>query len=78
VHEALGGTGVWAAQPELIEVGEDGGGDYPILTGDYTAQAATWASQPIPVGRPLSKPAPLFTKLDEALGRTGPSWAPVA
>jgi methionyl-tRNA synthetase len=77
VYEALGGTGVWAAQPELIEVDEDGGADYPILTGDHTAQAARWASQPIPVGRPLAKPAPLFAKLDEDLGRTGPSWAPV-
>ena len=32
VHEALGGTGVWAAQPEIREVSEDGGAG---LSGDH-------------------------------------------
>ena len=77
IHEALGGTGVWAAQPDLVEVDEEGGPSYPVLTGDYTAQQARWTSTPLPVGRPLSKPSPLFTKLDETLGETGPSWAPI-
>ncbi len=77
VHETLGGTGTWAAQPELVTVSEDGGADYPVLTGDYAAQQARWESTPIEVGRPLAKPTPLFTKLDEALGQTGPTWAPV-
>ncbi|MGA4669220.1 methionine--tRNA ligase [Propionibacteriaceae bacterium Y1923] len=76
VHEALGGTGVWAAMPELVEVSE-GEATYPVLTGDYTQQQATWASTPIEVGRPLAKPSPLFAKLDESLGQTGPSWAPI-
>jgi len=77
IHEALGGTGVWAAQPDLVEVDEDGGPSYPVLTGDYSAQQARWASTPLPAGRPLVKPSPLFTKLDDTLGETGPSWAPI-
>ncbi|MDT7666300.1 MAG: hypothetical protein QOD04_5856, partial [Pseudonocardiales bacterium] len=27
---------------------------------------------------PLAKPTPIFTKLDPALGETGPEWAPVS
>lgn len=77
VHEALGGTGVWAAEPELVEVSEEGGPDYPVITGDYTKQSARWASVPLEAGRPLAKPTPLFTKLDEALGQTGPDWAAI-
>ena len=77
VHEALGGRGVWAAQPEIRQVGEDGGADYPVLTGEYAAEQARWASTPIEVGRPLQKPTPLFAKLDESLGQTGPEWAPI-
>ena len=77
IHEALGGTGVWAAQPDLVEADEEGGPSYPVLTGDYTAQQARWASTPLPVGRPLVKPSPLFAKLDDTLGETGPSWAPI-
>jgi methionyl-tRNA synthetase len=80
VHEALGGTGVWAAQPELREV-EDldvPGRINPILTGDYAGEQARWESTPIEVGRPLSKPTPLFAKLDPKLGETGPEWAPIS
>ena len=77
VHEALGGTGVWAAQPEIREVNEEGGPDYPVIMGDYAAEQATWASRPITPGTPLVKPTPLFTKLDEKLGKTGPDWAPI-
>jgi methionyl-tRNA synthetase len=79
VHELLGGSGVWAAQPELKEV-EDldvAGRINPILTGDYAGEQATWASIPIEVGRPLDKPTPLFAKLDPKLGETGPEWSPI-
>ncbi|HWD01825.1 MAG TPA: methionine--tRNA ligase [Amycolatopsis sp.] len=79
VHEALGGTGVWAAQPEMQEV-EDldiPGRINPILTGDYAGEQAKWESTPIEVGRALQKPTPLFTKLDPSLGETGPDWAPI-
>ena len=83
VHELLGGTGVWSAQPEIREVEEitgisgDRGPDYPVLTGDYRGEQARWAAVPIEVGRPLAKPTPLFPKLDPALGETGPDWAPI-
>ncbi|RZQ63466.1 methionine--tRNA ligase [Amycolatopsis suaedae] len=79
VHEALGGTGVWAAQPELSEV-EDldiPGRINPILSGDYAAEQAEWTSKPVEVGRPLAKPTPLFPRLDAELGETGPEWAPI-
>ncbi|APU12767.1 methionine--tRNA ligase [Actinoalloteichus fjordicus] len=79
VHELLGGTGVWASQPELREVTDldDPTREYPILTGDYTQDQAAWKSVPIEVGRPLAKPTPLFAKLDPELGETGPEWAPI-
>jgi methionyl-tRNA synthetase len=77
VHEALGGSGVWAAQPEIRTVAEEGGSDYPVLMGEYAAEQARWESRPIAVGRPLDKPTPLFSKLDEKLGATGPDWAPI-
>ena len=79
IHEALGGTGVWAAQPELQDVEDlDRPGQInPILTGDYAGEQAKWESTPIEVGRPLEKPTPLFAKLDPKLGETGPEWAPV-
>ncbi|MBV8933774.1 MAG: methionine--tRNA ligase, partial [Kutzneria sp.] len=79
VHEALGGTGLWAAQPELREVTDldDSSRGYPILTGDYQAEQARWESTPIEVGLPLDKPSPLFAKLAPELGETGPEWAPI-
>jgi methionyl-tRNA synthetase len=87
VFELLGGTGVWAAQPEIREVTDfdddvEGVGvpparDYPVITGDYAGQQAVWERVPVPVGRPLGKPSPLFAKLDPALAETGPSWAPI-
>ncbi len=80
VHEQLGGTGVWAAQPRIRNVSEIVAGfgpDYPVITGDYATEQARWTSIPIEPGRPLAKPTPLFTKLDPALGETGPAWAPI-
>jgi len=85
VHEQLGGTGVWSAQPQITEVSEIvptaglnfAGPNYPILTGDYAAEQARWVSVPVEVGRPLAKPIPLFAKLDPRLGETGPGWAPI-
>ena len=77
VWNALGYDGVWAAQPQLVEVNE-GETSYPVLQGDYAAELARWESRDIPVGQPLSKPTPLFAKVDEALAETGPEWAPIA
>jgi methionyl-tRNA synthetase len=75
VHEALGGSGVWAAQPEIREVSEEGGPDYPVIMGGYASEQARWESRPITPGTPLQRPTPLFAKLDESLGETGPEWA---
>jgi methionyl-tRNA synthetase len=77
VHEQLGGTGLWAAQPELREVDDADGSSYPVLTGDYTTEQASWRRIPVEVGRPLAKPTPLFPKIDPSLADTGPSWAPI-
>ena len=87
VFQALGGTGVWAAQPDIEEVDDfdddvEGVGvpparSYPVLTGNYAGEQAVWKRVPIEAGRELGKPSPLFAKLDPALGETGPEWAPV-
>jgi methionyl-tRNA synthetase len=69
VFEALGGTGVWAAMPELVEVDEEtavGSPSYSVLTGDYQTQAK-WQSVPLPVGRAMDAPTPVFTKLDPSI-----------
>jgi len=89
VHTALGGQGTWAAQPEIREVVDDLPADvegvgvpeafhpYPVLMGDYAAEQAHWGRTPVVPGTPLAKPAPLFAKIDVALGETGPAWAPI-
>ena len=89
VHLALGGSGIWASQPEIREVTDDQpaepvgvglpaqGHPYPVLMGDYAGEQARWARSQVVAGTPLSKPSPLFSKLDPTLGETGPEWAPV-
>ncbi|MEJ7651347.1 MAG: methionine--tRNA ligase [Nakamurella sp.] len=90
VFAALGGEGVWAAEPVIEEVEDfdyfptplEGVGvpevaSYPVITGDWKAQQAVWARRDIVAGTPLAKPSPLFTKLDPKLGETGPDWAPI-
>ncbi|WP_027587949.1 methionine--tRNA ligase [Acidipropionibacterium thoenii] len=76
VYQALGGEGVWAAMPQLVEV-EENGRSYPVLQGDYASELAHWGSEPVEVGRPLAKPSPIFRKLDAKLAETGPQWAPI-
>ena len=69
VHELLGGEGRWAAMPELAEVSEPtatGSPSYPVITGDYDT-GARWESVPLPAGRPLGRPTPLFRKLDASI-----------
>ena len=66
VYELLGGTGVWSAMPSLVDVTEEGGPDYPVLTGDYTS-VASWQRTGIEVGRPLAAPKPIFRKLDPSI-----------
>jgi len=72
VYEMLGGTGQWAAMPRIEEGrdsigGEDGVSAYPVITGDYAADEAAWRSVPIVPGTPLSRPVPLFAKLDQSV-----------
>ena len=67
IHELLGGIGVHAPMPSIVEVDDlDGGPAYPILTGDYT-QGARWESVPLRVGRWLTTPTPVFRKLDPSI-----------
>jgi methionyl-tRNA synthetase len=69
VHALLGGEGEWAAMPEVVEVDEPtaiGSPSYPIITGDYRG-GARWESVPLPAGRPLAAPTPIFRKLDESI-----------
>ncbi|MEV4758109.1 methionine--tRNA ligase [Micromonospora sp. NPDC049559] len=67
VHELLGGTGVHAPMPSIVEVEDlDGGPSYPVLTGDYTV-GARWESVPVEAGRPLAAPKPVFRKLDPSI-----------
>ena len=66
VYGMLGGEGTWTGMPRIVEVDEDGGPSYPVLTGDYDT-AARWESRPIMPGTPLAAPQPLFTKLDPSI-----------
>jgi methionyl-tRNA synthetase len=69
VYELLGGTGTWAPMPRLEEVQEEtaaGSPSYGVLTGDY-AGGARWESLPLPAGRPLAPPTPVFRKLDPSI-----------
>ena len=72
VHRLLGGAGEpgeWAPMPEVVEVDEPtaiGSPSYPVITGDYTG-GGRWESTPLPVGRSLSAPTPLFRKLDASI-----------
>ena len=69
VHAALGGEGDWARQPDLVEVDEPtatGSPGYHVLTGDYDT-GARWESTPLPAGRPVAAPTPVFTKLDPSV-----------
>ncbi|HWH01012.1 MAG TPA: methionine--tRNA ligase [Pilimelia sp.] len=67
VHELLGGQGVHAPMPRIEQVEDlDAGPAYPILTGDYTV-GARWESVPLPVGRALAAPTPVFRKLDPSI-----------
>ncbi|HEY0000502.1 MAG TPA: methionine--tRNA ligase, partial [Actinoplanes sp.] len=67
VHELLGGDGVHAPMPSIVEVDDlDGGPSYPVLTGDYTV-GARWESVPLRAGTPLAAPKPVFRKLEPSV-----------
>ncbi len=67
VDRVLGGAGDVAPMPEVREVEDlDGGPAYPVISGDYSS-APAWARRPVVVGTPVSKPTPVFTKLDPSV-----------
>ena len=81
VWQVLGGKGEFMPMPHVEHVEDldpdEGAGlhVYPIITGDYSA-APAWRRHPLVVGTPVSKPTPVFTKLDpsvvdEELARLG-------
>jgi methionyl-tRNA synthetase len=63
VAAMLGAPGAWSGMPRIEQVAQDGGPDYPVITGDY-AVAARWESAPVAPGTPLAVPEPLFAKID--------------
>jgi methionyl-tRNA synthetase len=63
VAAMLGAAGTWSGMPRIEQVSQDGGPDYPVITGDY-GTAARWESAPIAAGTPLAAPEPLFAKID--------------
>jgi methionyl-tRNA synthetase len=69
--EAQGGPGPPGHGPAHRAAGEtqdlDDGSPYPIITGDYAAAEATWASRPLHPGTPLQPPTPVFKKLDPSV-----------
>ncbi|KGM13963.1 methionine--tRNA ligase [Cellulomonas bogoriensis] len=67
VHRALGGTEEFMPMPQIVEVTDlDDGRPYPIITGEYT-HTPPWVSTRVPVGAPVAKPTPIFTKLDDTV-----------
>ena len=90
VFETLGGSGVWAAMPQIHEVLDDSPAQpigvglpeaqrsYPVIMGDYGNQLAAWRRFEVVPGTALEKPKPIFAKLDPELAETGPEWAQVA
>lgn len=52
---------------DLVEEGKEARiGTYPIITGDYS-NAPKWESTPVEVGVTITKPTPVFVKLDESV-----------
>jgi methionyl-tRNA synthetase len=75
LHELLGYQDVIAPQPEVREQREEDGAAHAVLGGDYPARDR-WHPEPLPAGRPLPEPRPLYRKLDpkvvdEELARMG-------
>ena len=68
VDRVLGGTGEVAPMPRIDEVLDLDDPDitYPVITGDYSA-TPRWERRPIVPGTPITKPVPVFTKLDPSV-----------
>jgi methionyl-tRNA synthetase len=67
LHELLGYDG-WLAGPLVFrDVGEEGGDEHTILTGDYSSWVGEWRPSDLPPGQKLSEPEALFRKLDPGI-----------
>ncbi|MDY5128684.1 methionine--tRNA ligase [Actinotignum urinale] len=67
IDAVLGGDGMIAPMPELVETTDlDSGKPQVIITGDYTKQHP-WARVAVRPGTPISKPKPAFVKLDPSI-----------
>jgi methionyl-tRNA synthetase len=67
IHLVLGGEGEFMPMPRIEEVTDlDDGRPYPVITGDYSA-SPRWESRRLTVGRRVTKPTPVFQKLDESV-----------
>ena len=66
LHQMLAEAGQLFGEPKL-ETYQETSHTHVALTYDAAAAQGQWAYPPIPAGRTLPKPAPLFRKLDEAV-----------
>lgn len=67
IDAAIGGNGDVAPLPRIEEVEDlDSHHPYPIITGDYDNVPA-WAPRKVTIGAPISKPKPVFVKLDASV-----------
>ena len=66
LHEALGFETPLFGQ-QVIQVVSDARGTHEVLRYDASRTSGRWAFEPLPAGRPLAKPEPLFGKLDESV-----------
>ncbi len=67
LHEYLGGEGTIAGIPDFKTIREASSNTYDILTGDYASWTGRWSPDPLPPGRKLREPKPLFVKLDDSI-----------
>lgn len=66
LHKALGGEGQLFGDQYIEEVG-DADSRHAVLRYDGTAACGQWTFETLPAARALSKPAPLFKKLDDSV-----------
>lgn len=70
VHTVLGGGAEFMPMPRVEQVtgldASDADRTYPVVVGDYDA-TPRWQSRPVVVGTVLTKPAPVFAKLDDSV-----------
>ena len=77
IHELMGGRGMHAPMPSIVEVDDlDGGAGYPILTGDYTTGVG-WEPVAIVAGRTAGRAdagVPQARSVDCGRGAGAPVW----